>query len=75
MDVGTFTTLVSSVGFPIVAAGVLAFYVYYLNKKTSDDIRYLEEKHEKAEEKAITAINNNTVAVTKLCEKLDKGGD
>lgn len=60
MDVNTIMTLVGSLGFPIVAC----IAIYLQNNKES-------ERHEN-EMKAITeALNNNTLALTKLAERMD----
>lgn len=53
------TTLISNVGFPI--ACVVAMF-WQLNKE--------RESHESEMTKMTEALNNNTVAITKLCEKL-----
>ena len=53
-------TAVSTVGFPIVACG--AMYVQ-MNK--------MAEQHKQENIKLSEAINNNTIALTKLCEKLE----
>lgn len=59
MDVNTVMTLVGSLGFPIVAC----IAIYLQNNKES-------ERHEN-EMKAITeALNNNTVALSKLTERM-----
>ena len=52
-------TAVSTVGFPIVACG--AMYVQ-MNK--------MNEQHKQENLKMGEAINNNTIALTKLCEML-----
>lgn len=51
---------ISNVGFPIVAVGAMFWLV---NKQ--DDTRKQES------EKWAEAINNNTLAITKLCDKLE----
>lgn len=62
MDVSTITQLVSSVGFPIVACGVLAY------------LFYREQENHKAETGQFTAaINELTIALTKLSDSL--GGE
>lgn len=52
---------ISTLGFPIVACGAMAYYV-----------KYITDKHSKEMESITTALNNNTIALTKLSEKLDK---
>ena len=53
-------TAICTVGFPIVAYGALFWYVL---KKDSE--------HRSEVEKMTEAINNNTIALTKLIERLD----
>lgn len=66
------STLVSTVGFPIVAVGAVAWYCKYTNDNYRKDTKDLTASHEKEIDKLTTALNNNTIALTKLCEKLDK---
>lgn len=62
MDVSTVTQLISSVGFPIVACGVLA-YLFYRE----------QENHKDETNKFTSAINELTIALTKLSDSL--GGE
>lgn len=61
MDVNGITTLIGSLGFPIVACGAM----FWQNIRQSKD--HKEEMNKLAE-----AVNNNTTAITKLVEHLDK---
>lgn len=63
MDVNTLTQLVGSLGFPIVACGALFW------RMVKSDDRHKEEMNKMSE-----ALNNNTNAIVKLTEKLDKEG-
>ena len=60
MDVNAIIQLVGSLGFPIVASGALFWYV---NK--------IDERHKEEMDKVSAALNNNTIALTKLVEKLE----
>ena len=63
MTVNEIIQIINSVGFPIVMCGALFWR----------DIT--QGKQRAGENKAMTeAINNNTLAVTKLSEKIDKEG-
>ena len=65
MDISNFLSAISSVGFPIVACIAL----FWKNHK--DD-----ERHEEQSNKFNEAVNNNTVALVKLTEKISYlGGD
>jgi len=59
MEIGTITQLISSLGFPIVVAGAM---FWKMNKQ--------DEDHKEEMNKLAAAINNNTVALTKLSDKL-----
>ena len=62
IDVSVITQLVSSVGFPIVACGAIAY------------LFYREQNLHKDESSAFTdAINSVNVTLQKLTDKLEKG--
>lgn len=63
MDVNTLIQLVGSLGFPIVACGALFWRMI-----KSD------EQHKEEMNKISDALNNNTMALMKLTEKLEKEG-
>ena len=59
MDVGVLTTLISNMGFPI-ACVIAMFYMW--NKE--------REEHKVETEKLADAINNNTMMMEKVLDKL-----
>lgn len=59
MDVTAIVQVVSSLGFPI-AVCLICFW--YINK--------LEEKHSNDVQKLTDALNNNTLIMQKLCDKM-----
>ena len=63
MDVNTLIQLVGSLGFPIVACGALFW------RMIKSDEQHKEEMNKMSE-----ALNNNTRALVKLTEKLEKEG-
>mgnify|MGYP003214686943 FL=1 len=63
MDVSSLIQLVGSLGFPIVACGAL-----FWRMVKSD------EQHKEEMNKISEALNNNTSALVKLTERLDKEG-
>lgn len=67
--------LISSLGFPIVACICMAVYVKDTTKMNREDTKALNEQHSKEmlafKDEIKEALNNNTIALTKLCEKLD----
>lgn len=64
MDVNAITQLIGSLGFPIVCCGALFWRMI-----KSD------EKHQQEMDKMSDALNNNTLALTRLTEKLSKEGE
>lgn len=63
MDVNSLIQLVGSLGFPIVACGALFW------RMVKSDEQHKEETNKMSE-----ALNNNTSALVKLTERLDKEG-
>ena len=61
MDANTIIQLVGSLGFPIVMCGAL-----FWRMVKSD------EQHKEEMDKLSEALNNNTIALTKLSDNLDK---
>lgn len=72
MDVTTLTSLIGSFGFPIVACLGMAWFVKDQIDKNRAEIKTITEEHKKEMGEVTTALNNNTVAITKLCERLGK---
>lgn len=65
--------MISSVGFPIACACTCAYYVKYITDKNREQVANLNQKHRDEISEIVKAINNNTVALTKLVEKLEGG--
>lgn len=61
MDVNALTTLVGSLGFPIVACGAMFYEMHQQTKRHAEEM-----------EKVSDALNNNTLALTELKDKLNK---
>lgn len=64
--------VISAVGFPIVAALSCGFFVkwqYEQNMKQNEELR---KEHKEEVSKMTEALNNNTIALQKLIDKLDK---
>ena len=54
------STLISTLGFPIAMCLIMC---YYINK--------INDTHKEESDKFAEALNNNTVVLQKLCDKLD----
>ena len=72
MDAGTITELISTVGFPIVCFGACAWYVKYREDKNDERLANISIMHNDENRRMIEALNNNTVALTKLTDTLRK---
>lgn len=73
MDIAT---LLGSYAFPVVACIVMAIYVKEMSQDNREDTKALNEQHTKEmnafKDEIKEALNNNTIALTKLCERLDR---
>jgi len=67
--------IIQTVGFPIAACVAMGVYVKYITDKNDAKIENLEKTHGEALEKITKALNNNTIALTKLAERLGENGD
>ena len=71
MDWNVVVQAVSTFGFPIVMCGAMAYYVKYITDKHREEVSKLNEQHKQEMLDIVKAVDNNTIALTKLCEKLD----
>ena len=65
------TTIISSVGFPIVSFLIAAYFIKYTYDKTTEANRDAMDKIGQLAE----AVNNNTIVLTHLVEKLENKED
>ena len=73
IDTGSITQVIMNVGFPIAMCCAMAWYVKYSTDKQREEVRQLNEQHDSEMTKVTEALNNNTLAIQKLCDKL--GGE
>lgn len=59
MDIESITSLISTLGFPIVMVGALGWYIISKDKVHAEQIASF-----------VDALNKNTIAITELSEKL-----
>ena len=64
--------IITTVGFPIAACIGMAWYVKYQTDSNKSDIKEMRETYAKRIEDATKALNDNTIALQKLAERLDK---
>ena len=71
MDANTITTLIGSVGFPIVACIAMGWYVKYQTDQNNKEVENMRKEHKEEVQKMTEAINNNTIAMQKLVDKIE----
>ena len=70
MDANVILQAITTVGFPIVCCGAMMYYVQYSNDRNREDISKLNQDHKEEMNQITQALNNNTVALQRLCDKL-----
>lgn len=70
MNINDVLTAVTTVGFPIVCCGAMMYYVKYTTDKHREEIETLNAQHKDEMKEVTSAINNNTLALQKLCDKM-----
>ena len=75
MDIQILIQAVTQVGFPIVCCGAMMWYVKYTTDKNREEVDKLNEQHRQEMTDMTTAVNNNTVVLTRLCEILKSGDE
>ena len=75
MDIQAMLSAITTVGFPIVCCGAMMWYVKYATDKNRDEVARLNDQHAKEMSEVLQAINNNTLALQKLCDRLDAADD
>lgn len=73
MDANTIVTLIGSLGFPIVACMGMAYFFAKANDNYRNDIKESNQLHKQEMDAMTEAINNNTLVLSKLIDRLDKG--
>ncbi len=70
MDFNTIIAAVGSLGFPIVAAIMMAIFFNKMQESYRQDIKDLNREHKAESDKMVEAINNNTIVIQKLVDKM-----
>lgn len=71
MNATEIINIVQSIGFPIVMCGAMGWFVYYMFNKNAEQIDLMTVQHKLETEQLKEAINNNTIALTKLIDSID----
>lgn len=72
MDFNQIMQSISVVGFPIAMCCAMAWYVKYTTDKNREQINEMNDRHNGEMKEVTTAVNNNTLALTKLCDTIKK---
>lgn len=75
MDVNEILQSVSTLGFPIVCAVAMAWYVKYMTDRNREEIDKLNTQHQQEMKEVTAALNNNTLALQKLTDVMGNGVD
>lgn len=71
VEISTVLDAISLVGFPAVVCIIVMFFVKYLIDKNHEQLNNLTVQHHEEMKEVTKAIENNTIALTKLIEKLN----
>lgn len=71
MDLTALSEIISTVGFPIVCFVMCGYYVKYREDKNDDKYDKLNAQHDEEMKQIVSALNNNTIALQKLTDKLE----
>ena len=71
MDINSVVQIISTLGFPIFACVALGWYVKYSSDKNSKEVAEMRKEHQEEIGKVTEALQNNTLALHKLCDRLD----
>lgn len=72
MDANAIITMVGSLGFPIVACLGMAKFFAKVNDNYRNDIKEMTSQHKEEMNKMTEAINNNTLAIQKLVDNMER---
>lgn len=72
MSVQDIINMVQNLGVSVVVIGASFWFIKYIFDNYNKQIETLTEAHKQETSKFTEALNNNTVALTQLTEKLDK---
>lgn len=85
MDAQTIGSLIASLGFPIVACGAMALFIVKrseandqkletLRKEQREDLMTIQREHKEEVKRMTEALDNNTTAIERLTERLERDG-
>lgn len=72
MEMNSIVTAIGSLGFPIVACCAMAYFFAKVNDNYRNDIKEINKGHKEEMAAMTEAINNNTMVIQKLIERMGK---
>lgn len=72
MEFNAVITAIGSLGFPIVACCAMGYFFAKVNDNYRNDIKELQNGHQEEMKQMTEAINNNTLVIQKLIERMEK---
>lgn len=67
-------SMVGQYAFPIVACVVMGWYVKYIQDNYRKDISEISGRHKQEMDQLTAALNNNTLAIQKLTDYIERDG-
>lgn len=71
----TWIQVITAVGFPIFACLAMGYFIKNQIDSYRADIKELQTDHKQEIGKVTEALNNNTIALQKLVDKIEGGGN
>lgn len=68
-------SVIGQYAFPIVACVVMGWYVKYIQDNYRKDINEISTRHKDEMDKVTVALNNNTLAIQKLTDYIEKNDE
>lgn len=75
MDWNVLVASIGSLGFPIIACIGMAFFFNKVNDNYRNDIKEMNASHRQEMDKITEAVNNNTMVIQKLLDKMEGSDD
>ena len=72
MDAYMIITAIGSLGFPIVACCAMGYFFAIVNENYRQDIKEINQNHKAEIDNMVQAINNNTLVIQQLLDKMEK---
>ena len=70
MELNDILNAITTVGFPIVVCLIIMVFVKYLLDKNNEQIEKITQEHKEETKEMTKAIENNTIALTRLLERI-----